>query len=101
MTEVSERAKFKRKPEEVEAFQMTEERRWDNRDWPEWLNRAWQEKIGATGGVWCNPQPANPTSIFVGAVGGAVMVKWGDWIIKDWKGNLSVCAPNIFEETYE
>lgn len=31
-------SKYRKKPVIVEAFQMTRERREDNRDWPEWLN---------------------------------------------------------------
>ncbi len=49
--------KFRKKPVVIEAFQMTKERRQDNRDWPEWLNRAWNEETGAVGCVWCRDYP--------------------------------------------
>jgi hypothetical protein len=39
--------KFRKKPLVIEAFQITEERRASNADWPEWMHRAWQlEQVG-------------------------------------------------------
>lgn len=36
--------KFRKKPVVIEAFQMTQERRMDNSEWPEWLNAAWNTR---------------------------------------------------------
>ena len=33
--------KFKKKPVEIEAFQMTKEKGITNADWPNWLHEAW------------------------------------------------------------
>ena len=33
--------KFRKKPVVIEAFQMTEERRATNADWPNWMHEAW------------------------------------------------------------
>ena len=33
--------KYRKKPVVIEAFQITQETRRNDSDWPEWLNRAW------------------------------------------------------------
>ena len=37
--------KFRKKPVVIEAFQMTEERRSSNADWPEWMHQAVEKKM--------------------------------------------------------
>ena len=41
MKEIKEKnkMKYRKKPVVIEAFQMTEERRWNNVDWPEWFTK--------------------------------------------------------------
>ncbi len=39
-------------PVVIEAFQMTEERRASNADWPEWMYRAWQLDREAPGSLY-------------------------------------------------
>lgn len=43
--------KFRKKPVVIEAFQMTEERRASNADWPEWMHQAWQLDREAPGSL--------------------------------------------------
>lgn len=38
--------KFRKKPIVIEAFQMTEERRRDKSEWPNWLYAAWNPDGG-------------------------------------------------------
>lgn len=95
--------KYRKKPVVIEAFQMTSERRWDNSDWPAWLNEAWQTGHGSEGGVF----PANDyfsgvaDELAIWTLEGIHLVSHGDWIIRGVKGELYPCKPDIFEATYE
>jgi hypothetical protein len=40
---------YRKKPVVIEAFQMTEERREDNSEWPSWLNKAWNRERDTPG----------------------------------------------------
>ena len=85
--------KFRKRPVVIEAFQMTEERRWDNSDWPGWLHQAWQDSI-----LYCIGGGAQ---LYIKTLEGEHKVSWGDWIIQGVKGELYPCKPDIFEATYE
>lgn len=92
--------KYRKKPVVIEAFRMTKERRWDNSEWPEWLNEAWQ--IGPrTGGMWPNDYDTVGGSLLLGTREGTHLVKWGEWIIRGVAGELYNCNPEIFAQTYE
>jgi hypothetical protein len=92
--------KYRKKPVVVEAFQMTRERRWDNQDWPSWLNLAWQGEPGE-GTVWIDPDDPKREALVCGTLEGVHRISWGDWIIKGIKGEIYPCKPDIFEATYE
>ena len=99
--------KFRKKPIDVEAFQMTRERRWDNIDWPNWLHNAWLVPSTLRGSV-CPTSLVSSTkpsddddNLIINAIGGMQRVGWNDWIIKVVEGELYCCKPNIFEATYE
>jgi hypothetical protein len=51
MHENTAAGRFTKKPITIEAFHLTEETRSDNRDWPEWLNRAWNFDRNEVGSV--------------------------------------------------
>ncbi len=91
--------KYRKKPVVVEAFQMTYERRWDNSEWPGWLNEAWQRHAGE-GGLWCQDTEPHVT-LYLGTLEGVHVITWNDWIIQGIKGELYPCKPDIFEATYE
>ncbi len=95
--------KFRKKPVVIEAFQMTEERRRDNLDWPNWLHEAWQKDGGDIGSVspkdW--PNSDGTDKLIIKTLEGFQTVYWGDWIIKGVQGELYPCKPDIFEQTYE
>lgn len=84
----------------VEAFQMTHERRWDNRDWPGWLNAAWQCDASEPGAFFCDADPPH-THLHIMTLEGVHDVTFGDWIIQGVKGEIYPCKPDIFEATYE
>lgn len=94
--------KFRKKPIIIEAFQMTAERRWDNSEWPNWLNEAWQREPGE-GAVWIDPAGGHKSAarLVCGTLEGVHKIDWNDWIIRGVKGELYPCKPDIFEMTYE
>ena len=96
-------SKFRKKPIVIYAFQMTRERRADNRDWPNWLNEAWQRPWPEPGSVACVdfPNSDGTDQLQIATLEGAHLVGWDDWIIRGVKGELYPCKPDIFAATYE
>lgn len=94
--------KFRKKPVEIEAFQMTEARRMDNSGWPAWLNEAWQGNRDEAGTLQRADLDAQmPDALEIVTLEGNHRVAWGDWIIRGVKGELYPCKPDIFYATYE
>ena len=96
--------KFRKKPVVIEAFQMTKEARWDNSDWPNWLNQAWQKDRKDEGAlfIWADDvDDGSNDSLGVHTLEGDLVVSWGDWIIQGVKGELYPCKPDIFDATYD
>ncbi len=95
--------RFRKKPVVIEAFQMTPERRADNRDWPEWLNEAWNKAADEEGAVTCVdfPNSDGTDKLQIVTLEGTMLIEWGDWIIRGVKGELYPCKPDIFAATYE
>lgn len=94
--------KFRKKPVVIDAFQMTEARRMDNSDWPNWLNSAWNEERDQEGSL----QRADMTAVLPDMLEivtreGNHKVSWGDYIIRGVQGELYPCKPEIFVATYE
>lgn len=79
----------------VEAFQMTKKRRWNNSEWPEWLNDAWNKSPGENA-VWPNPDALrNPEhnsadELVCGTLDGVQVITFGDYIVRDVSGDLYV-----------
>jgi hypothetical protein len=98
--------KFRKKPVEIEAFQMTLEKRWDNSDWPNWLHEAWNREP-SEGAVWIDLDAPveegrkSANELVCGTLEGVHRISFGDWIIQGVKGELYPCKPDIFEATYE
>jgi hypothetical protein len=93
--------KFRKKPVEIEAFQMTEERRASNADWPEWMHHAWQLGRETPGSLWPTVEGTSEGTLSIGTLEGAHLVSWDDWIIQGVKGEIYPCKPDIFLLTYE
>jgi hypothetical protein len=94
-------AKYRKKPVVIEAFQMTDTRRWDNSEWPEWLHKAWNLRIHEPGALFIDPDDPQNQLLCIQTLEGAHKVPWDDWIIQGVKGELYPCKPDIFEATYE
>lgn len=96
--------RYRKKPVVIEAFQMTRERRSDNREWPEWLNRAWNMDFRGVGAVSCADYPdsdGKTDQLVIRTLEGVMYVGWNDFIIQGVKGELYACKPDIFAATYE
>lgn len=96
-------ARYRKKPVEIEAFQMTKERRASNVDWPEWLHRAWSLPFTESGAVSCEdyPNSGGADRLVIQTLEGVHTVSWNDWIIRGIAGELYPCKPDIFEATYD
>jgi hypothetical protein len=92
---------YRKKPVVIEAFQMTRARRQDNSEWPDWLNRAWNEPRGATGSVFCSMDSDGTGPLAIATTEGVMTVGWDDYIIQGVKGELYACKPDIFAATYD
>lgn len=91
--------KFERKPVIIEAFQMTKERRRDNSEWPNWLNRAWQMEPDEEGCFYSDPGPSD--NLFIATLEGIFEVTFDDFIIQGVSGELYPCKPDIFKQIYK
>jgi hypothetical protein len=99
---------YKKNPLVIEAFQMTRKRRFDNSDWPEWLNCAWSKPCGEKGSVYFGKEvdadgkkvDADKDYLYCMTSKGECAIFWDDFIIKDENGDISVCDPDIFKEMY-
>lgn len=95
--------RYRKRPLEIEAFQMTKARREDNSDWPEWLNMAWSLEPGSDGSLSPQDYPKSHGTdmLVIETLEGTHLVSWGDFIIRGVHGELYPCKPDIFRETYE
>ena len=93
--------KFRKKPVVIEAFQLTAVSRKDNREWPNWLNEAWQKPRTAVGSVSPMISTAEDPALVINTLEGGHRADIGDWIIRGVAGELYPCKPAIFDLTYE
>lgn len=94
--------KFRKRPVVIEAFQMTQDRRMDNTDWPAWLGEAWNGNRDEAGTLQrVDISAPLPDELEVVTLEGNHRVSWGDYIIRGVKGELYACKPDIFAATYE
>ena len=95
--------RYRKRPIEVEAFQITEAHRADNSTWPQWLNRAWNREPWSVNSVFPlhgqSSDGADP--LVVMTLGGPLDIEWDYWIISGIEGELYLCNPNIFILVYE
>lgn len=88
---------YRKKPVEIEAFQMTPER-WENHeDWPAWALTAIFRDAQQAGSLWTGVD-GRPR---IGTLEGEHVVSWNDYIIRGVKGEIYACKPDIFAATYD
>lgn len=82
--------------EAVEAFQLTEESRWDNTLWPDWLMAAWKRPNWEVGSVYPTPGEGRSTLMVLMANDGSKTVEFGDWLVKYPSGMLTRLTADQF-----
>ncbi len=92
---------YRKKPVEIQAFQMTELRRVDNSEWPNWINQAWNLDRGVVGSLYPTQIGTGKGTCSIGTLGGQQLVSWDDWIIQGVQSEIYPCKPDIFKQTYE
>ena len=90
--------KYRKKPVVIEAFQFTADRRYNNLEWPEWLNYAWNFEDTEPGAFFCVD---GSKTVYIRTLEGVREVTPNDFIIQDIQGELYPCKPDIFEQTYD
>ena len=96
--------KFRKKPVEIDAFQMTKARRVDNSEWPEWLHKAWnmgRAEIGSLHPISHGRSAAKLGMLAIATAPGEQIVDWDDWIIRDPQGGLDSSTPETFARLYK
>lgn len=95
--------RYRKKPIEIEAFQITEESRQNNKDWPDWLNLAWQKDHSESGALYPSefPDSDSKDKLIINTLEGKLLVEWDDYIIQGINGEIYPCKPDIFYKTYE
>ncbi len=79
--------KVRKKPVEVEAFQLTQDNSGVLADW--------------CNGLLVKRGDNFEASIQIITLEGVMTARQGDWIIKGVAGEFYPCAPTIFDKTYE
>lgn len=96
--------KYRKKPIEVEAFQLNYEPGYDrpqainaNANPPEWLMDALVKPAGSEGQIYLHKNGL----WVIHTLEGLHEVTPGDYIIKGIKGEIYPCKPDIFEASYD
>jgi hypothetical protein len=92
-------AKYRKKPIVVEAFKWTGGP--DQEEDPEWIIEALKKDFFSTFGGARIIKPNDKIMLELMTLEGRMHANVGDYIIKDIKGELYPCKPDIFEATYE
>ena len=90
--------KFRKKPVEIEAVQLTYNVARGIEQVPQWLIKAMEDKIVTIG---YTHKIQNTQWGQIKTLEGIMDVSSDDYIIQGVKGELYPCKPDIFEKTYE
>ena len=82
-----------KKPVVIDAFHATETNIADPRTWPVWLVTAWGQHVWAQGSSKSEPWRIRTSGV-------PVRVAVNDWVLRDAKGKIYSCKPDIFDMTY-
>ena len=87
-------AKYRKKPVVIEAFKWTgcPEQTEDH----EWIMDAIRSGV-----VWFNNVGTSHITMEIETLGGNLIARIGDYIIKGVNGEIYTCKPDIFRKTYE
>lgn len=96
---------YRTKQVKHDVFHLTPESRWDNSEWPNWLNKAWN--TDGEGGLWPdpdakqNPEQQSADDLCIGTKEGVMRCPIGYWIILGKSGEIWCCDPEYFDSAYE
>ena len=89
--------RYRKKPVEIEAYQLTSESLKWRGGWPQWLQDAENKStiyFFYGGGI-------QGLAAQINTLEGVMNCAMNDWIIQGVNGELYPCKPDIFEKTYE
>lgn len=88
---------------DVEAFQLTKERRQDRAEWPAWLVEAAAKPRTQIGAVYVKnlSNPNAPDLLRLVTDQGVSLINFNDWLVEGEDGTLSLWPPGQFLQTYE
>lgn len=95
---------YRKKPVQIEAFQITKERMQNNTDWPHWLHEAWNLDAGVINSLSIHSYDFRDNTAYrysLKTSSGDAVVYQGDWIIKGVMGELYPCDDAVFRATYD
>ena len=78
--------RYRKKPVEIDAFQMTRELRLSNVDWPQWLHEAWNTERGEAGSLSPVEPGTSDGQLEIRTLEGPLLVEWGAWIVRGVAG---------------
>lgn len=85
-----------------EAFQVTAASRQDNKDWPEWMNEAWNTERNLMGALYPADFPdSDGTDTLIVNPPHRTPVNFGDWLVADSQGIIGVYSPELFSATFK
>ena len=90
-------AKFRKKPVEIEAFQLTWKVVKGQEPVPEWFIKAMDEGVAK---VWIHRQIEETQYAEIKTLEGTMIANAQDWIIQGVSGEIYPCKPDIFNKTY-
>lgn len=88
--------KYRTKPVEIEAFQMTAETRHIPLGWPDWLQKAFKLRPIRAGSMH-----VLGGELVVETPQGPMPVAANDWIVRAGTGEIYPCGPETFTDYYE
>ena len=84
-------AKFRKKPVEIEARQVTDDNAHALANW-----------IKSNGAVaFASRGAGDDLAVYIDTLEGRMQASIGDWIIRGVKGEFYPCKPDIFDATYD
>lgn len=95
-------SKYRKKPVEIDAFQIHPDHWVNPSSWPEWFFKATEKEAGEPGFAWMGePDDKGLATVEIFTLEGVHTAHVGDWIICGVKGELYPCKDDIFRMTYE
>ncbi|HEV2746303.1 MAG TPA: hypothetical protein VGW34_03270 [Allosphingosinicella sp.] len=89
--------RYRRRPDEVDAFMVTDDNVGNPASWPDWARAAFRAAPDAVNQIVRFPG----RGVEIYAEGGMHYARCGDYVVRDAAGRLSALPPDVFEARYE